>query len=212
MPLQLLITGDVDHGEAEPLRGWITQSRRSADVKQFRSLVDALPWLESSTWIPDLVVIVQSWPDEYTRDDVERLGRAAPLARWLVSYGAWCESDGRTRDLWPLAVRVPVCSAAARLDAEWRLLCDQGGPALPMSASREESFAVDHPPLARSVSPGSVAVSSPDPAYRRYLLELLTAAGHRVEPDVAPSVHAAGNKHGNSPCSSTSTPGARNDE
>lgn len=178
--LQLLIVGHTERAEASPLADWMTQHLRPAETKAFASLAQALLQLRSKAWNPDLVVIVQNWSDEHSRDEIDQLSRLAPLARWVVCYGSWCESDGRTRDLWPLAVRVPLRSAESRLAHEWRLLNGDAVVPLPMSASREETFGVDHAKLFSVERPVVVAVNSPDVEYQRYLVELLSRMGHSV--------------------------------
>ena len=193
MPLQILIVGQTDRTEALPLRDWMFQTWQTANVSQYATLRQALGELAAGSWIPDLIVVVQSWPDEQTSAEIDQLSRFAPLARSVVCYGSWCESDGRTRDLWPLAVRISLRSAASRLAREWRLLCGDDVSSFPMSASREESFAVDHPGLRRGKAPVSVVVKSPDPEYRRYLSEFLVSAGHNV-------LSKEGLKHGSQPC------------
>lgn len=180
MVLQLLIVGRTERAEALPLADWMTQHLRPAESKTFVSLSEALLQLQSQAWNPDLVVVVQSWSDEYSREEIDQLSRFAPLARWVVCCGAWCESDGRTRDLWPLAVRVPLRSAESRLAHEWRLLNGDTVVPLPMSASREETFGVDHAKLISIERPVVVGVSSPDAEYQRYLVELLSRMGHTV--------------------------------
>ncbi len=183
MALQILIVGQTDRAEAMPLRDWMLRAWQSADIRRHATLQQALVDLGVGPWIPDLIVVVQSWPDEQTQQEIDQLSRCAPLARLVVCYGSWCESDGRTRNLWPLAVRVPMRSAASRLAGEWRLLCGDQVSSFPMSASREERFAVDHPGLRSGAAAVSVVVISSDPEYRRYLTELLVGAGHKVLSD-----------------------------
>jgi hypothetical protein len=93
----------------------------------------------------DLIVVCQTWSDEYTAGEVTVLVSAAPLARILCVYGRWCDSDGRTRDIWPLAVRVPVAEFETRLWCELEVL-DGMRPPLPLTASRTEIFAARLPP------------------------------------------------------------------
>ncbi len=62
-----------------------------------------------------------------------------PLARLVCCYGPWCASDGRTRDIWPLAVRVPVDAAAERIRRELEVLSGRRQP-LPLTASRDEDL------------------------------------------------------------------------
>jgi hypothetical protein len=180
MPLQLLIVGRTERAEALPLAEWMSRALQPADVRQYAELGGALEQLAAGSWIPDMVAVVQCWPDEMTRHEIDGLFRFAPLARCVVCYGSWCESDGRNRDLWPPAVRIPMRSAMSRLHHEWRLLCGETVAPLPMSASRDETFGIDHPELDGGLmpSPASVMINSPDPAYQRYLCELLARAGH----------------------------------
>ncbi len=179
--LSLLIVGQVNRAEARTLAEWLATALQPADQHHFSDLTSALRETSRTNSIPDLIVIVQSRPDEFSASEIASLFAFAPLARFVVAYGAWCESDGRNRHLWPLAVRVPLRSAAARIEREWRLLHEARGlEPLPLSASREEVFAADHPPLTQTSSPQTVLVVSPDPAYRRYLSELLASAGHAV--------------------------------
>ena len=166
---------------------WLAAAMRSAVQQHFSDLTLALAAASRTNTIPDLIVIVQSQPDEFSLTEIASLFAFAPLARVVVAYGAWCESDGRTRQTWPLAARVSLPNAPARIEREWRLLnATPGIESLPLSSSREEVFAADHPvfdqtTFERTTSPKTVLVVSPDPAYRRYLNELLTAAGHTVD-------------------------------
>lgn len=173
MSPQLMVTGDLARAEAAELQVWILHAIPQENWQHFHTLADGLRTLEKAIWIPDLVVFIQSWPDEYSRHEIDHFGRLAPLARWLVAYGSWCESDGRTRDIWPLAVRVPLRSAVTRLQREWQGLCEPMGFPLLMSASREETFSADHPLIHPQAPASNVIVCSPDGEYRRYLVELL---------------------------------------
>ena len=67
-----------------------------------------------------------------------------PLTLWVCCYGAWCDSDGRTRSIWPISVRVPVSEAERRLNRVWQVLTEQRGEPLPLTASRDEAFEFDH--------------------------------------------------------------------
>lgn len=179
MPIQLLIVGQIADVETLSLRDWIGRQFAGAASSDYARLDEGLTAIAVSNWIPDLVVVLQNSPDEFSAADIHRLSQHAPLARWVVCFGPWCESDGRTRDLWPLAVRVPRRSARSRLLQEQQVLGNSHEP-LPLSASREEIFPFDHSPLGRTDVAATIAVCSPDAAYARYLNELLTSSGHRV--------------------------------
>ncbi len=107
-----------------------------------------------------LIVACQTWSDEYTAGDVAAILSAAPLARVLCAYGRWCDSDGRTRDIWPLAVRVPVSEFEARLQRELRVLQGTAAP-LPLTASRAEIFAARLTPAVNPRGGRSRSHSSP---------------------------------------------------
>jgi hypothetical protein len=93
-------------------------------------------------WFPDLVIVCQHWPDEFTDRQVRRLIGLFPLARVSCCYGPWCASDGRSREIWPLSVRVPVELAAERIRRELDVLAGRRRP-LPLTASRDEVFLFD---------------------------------------------------------------------
>lgn len=89
---------------------------------------------------PDLIVVAQDWSDEYRLDEVASLFSACPLTRILCCYGPLCASDGRSRTVWPAAVRVAQAELIPRLERE--LLVIQGhSPPLPLTAGHDELFA-----------------------------------------------------------------------
>ncbi len=117
-------------------------ARDAADVRIAATVADALAKSAADGWHADLVIVCQHWPDEYTAAEVRAVLRAFPLARLVCCYGSWCSSDGRTRDVWPLAVRVPAEWAARRIALELEVLAGTRWP-LPLTASRDEIFLFD---------------------------------------------------------------------
>ena len=87
--------------------------------------------------VPDLVIVLQDTPDQFPPQDIRQLLSTWPLTRLVVCYGPWCRGDGRNRDNWPLAVRVPHTAAASRLESECRVL-NGGDTGLPWTAARTE--------------------------------------------------------------------------
>ncbi|MEI8017453.1 MAG: hypothetical protein WCH39_04590 [Schlesneria sp.] len=137
---------------------------------------------------PDLIVVLQGWPNEFSVSDVTKLLAFAPLARVVVCYGAWCESDGRNLSIWPPSIRVPVWAAPSRIEREWRLVQEPvAQQALPWSASREEIFAAVQPTIIPLLPPQKILIESPDQAFRQYVSERLHETGHTVC-NVEPSV------------------------
>ena len=185
LPLRIiLVVGRTDRDEFQPLLGWLTdrvsRGHRCVTVSDLSTVRTHF----SHDEFPDLIVVLQSFPDEFSQQDVQNLFTFAPLARVVVSYGAWCESDGRNHAIWPLSVRIPVWSANSRILREWQLIQTPGDQVpLPWSASREEIFAADHQCLSLGAEPQKVLIDSPDPSLRQYLVERLTASGHQVVQD-----------------------------
>ncbi len=137
---------------------------------------------------PDLIVVLQSWPNGFSANEAIELLAFAPLARVVVCYGAWCESDGRNFNIWPPSIRVPVWAARSRIELEWRLIqAPILQQVLPWSASREEIFAARQPTIIPLLPPQKVIIDTPDQAFRQYVIERLNEAGHSVcndEPSV----------------------------
>lgn len=134
-------------------------------------------------WAPDVVVVAQNAPDEFSSSEIQRLLGRFPLAKWYCFYGPWCDSDGRNRDLWPLAFRIPASSTSATLRRELANLASR--KPLPWTASRSEIFEE----FASETLPGGlhslrVSVSSPDRAwYDLWLCALRQAGCHILSAD-----------------------------
>jgi hypothetical protein len=135
---QVLLIGNAESPEMRPA---IEAVKRLAPAAEIRS-VESFTGASSGDLQPDLVVVCQHWPDEFPPAEVGRLFRECPLARFVVCYGPWCASDGRTRAIWPLAVRVPANEADDRLRLELDVLGGERAP-LPLTASRDEVFVFD---------------------------------------------------------------------
>lgn len=138
------------------------------------SIRDAVAAIKSG-WYPDLIVVLESHPDEYFKGDIDALFAAAPIARTVCCAGAWSESAGRTRKQWPLALRVPAISAIACLEREWELLNNwPASDVLPPTGSREGWFAAHHPaiPAMNHHFGTRVQLISPDAAYRQMLADV----------------------------------------
>lgn len=180
--LNLLLIGRSEPAEMQPIRAFLARECTAADLRTAVDLDAALRLVRAENWFPDLVVVLQNWPDEYSRRDIEALIAASPLARIVCCYGAWCDSDGRTRTLWPPAVRVSTLAATLRLQHELELLRGgRCGPVLPLTGGREEIFAYDHSqPVAATSGGAPIAVISPDAAYAANLQTTLRMAGFSI--------------------------------
>jgi hypothetical protein len=140
---KLLVIGDFFSPIMQPVRRCVESLvEAGADARFVPGVPQAGADSDGGGWFPDLVVVCQHWPDEYTDGQVRRLIGFFPLARVSCCYGPWCASDGRSRDIWPLAVRVPVDSAAERIRRELDVVAGRRRP-LPLTASRDEVFLFD---------------------------------------------------------------------
>ncbi len=183
LPLNLLLLGDAADGDFKAI---VEDVRAAVDSDALRMAVD-LPALQRliaiERWFPDLIVVLLAWPDEFSEAEVYELLALCPLARVVCCFGPWCDSDGRTRTIWPLAVRIPLADSPARLARELALFEDQESPdrPLPMTASRAEIFASDFQPLQRQQQSLAVAaVVSPDRHFCQMLESTLTTAGVQI--------------------------------
>ncbi|HUG90751.1 MAG TPA: hypothetical protein VML55_07960 [Planctomycetaceae bacterium] len=139
---RVLILGQGAEPDVEPIDRAVEAADADAEIRRAGTLAEAVRLASEGAWHADLVVVCQLWSREYSEREVRALLRALPLARIVCCYGPWCESDGRSGSPWPLAARVPVREAAARIRREIDVL-DGRCPPLPLTASRDEIFAFD---------------------------------------------------------------------
>ena len=91
---------------------------------------------------PQLVLLCQQWPEEYTQAEATQFFATFPLSRLILCYSEWCRSDGRTRQVWPHAIRVACEDAPRRVQLEYEVI--QGTTkGLPVTAGYEELFAFE---------------------------------------------------------------------
>jgi hypothetical protein len=168
----VLLLGDLEAGDFQSILEVVHSWNPAADVRATADLTELRQFTGADRWFPDLIVVLQSWPDQFSEADVHELFALCPLARVTCCFGPWCDSDGRTRSIWPLAVRVPAVAATHRLEQGLALLesRDSSRRALPLTASRAEIFESDFghwepdEPTERTV-----AVISPDRRWKEMI-------------------------------------------
>ncbi|MBS0262555.1 MAG: hypothetical protein JSS02_11440 [Planctomycetes bacterium] len=196
-PLILLI-GGTDRLLADAVQQRISGVVNEGSLRVLREisqLSDPASYREPA---PDVIVVVQSWPDEYSIKDANLAISRYPQASLICCYGPWCDADGRTRSIWPLAVRVPLDAFADRLQRELRFAGAQqalnrsangesstkpgtrpvGRGLLPLTASRTEIF--EHgqtTPRGDPLGAMPVAILSPDQAWKEMLGRMLNLRG-----------------------------------
>jgi hypothetical protein len=94
---------------------------------------------------PEMIVIAQAWPGEFGSAAVERLRRAAPLARVCVLLGTWSSGETRSGQPVPGALRAYWHEWAPRWQQELtrRAGSRAAGWSLPVTSTEEERLLAD---------------------------------------------------------------------
>lgn len=137
--IQLAIVGDVESAEFRDLVAFVYRQQNCQTVAEFLTLRQFLESSMGERRPPDLLLVLQSWSDQFTPAEVNSLIGRMMFRRVLCCYGIWCESDGRTRDLWPPAMRIPVRAAVPAVEL-YLSQAIHGRAVLPATASAEEVF------------------------------------------------------------------------
>lgn len=180
---RVLLLGDSTSDEMQSVTAFVSQHAAGEQLRSVRDVSQIADHADGNTWFPDLIVVCQTWPDQFSPRDVHDLLTQFPLARLVVCYGPWCDSDGRTRNGWPPATRVPAEWAVRRIEAELTLL-KSDVPAqrpLPLTAGRDEVFQADCTgSLVRPKTTTCIAVLSSDRAWRQMFQQVLSKVGYDV--------------------------------
>ncbi len=146
LPLHGWWLGGCERDEFRPLREWYRQHASHVTMHNAITVAEFVTAVSVGS-SPDLVIVTESEPDEFTASDISQLLTIAPLARMICITGAWSETVGRTRSHWPAAWRVPLCDAIPRLERELAAIsaCRTGATGVtadlpPWTASRQETW------------------------------------------------------------------------
>jgi hypothetical protein len=179
-----MFLGESDRNDFVRVVDFIRQRTRPESLRMATHIGGVRQLLVAEGWHPELIVVCQSWSDQFSEGEVHELIALCPLARIVCCFGPWCDSDGRTRSIWPLAVRVPVAAAAGRLARELALLENrdaQRRSPVPLTASRSEIFESEFGlSVARGRQSLAVVVFSPDRSWREMIESALRKAGFRI--------------------------------
>jgi hypothetical protein len=138
----------------------------------------------ASLW-PELILLLQKLPGEFTPSQIESLNTRWPLARVILVAGSWCEGEQRSYPALPVADRWYAHQAPLRLAAELRRRRAGRPPSwsLPITTTSEERtlwHTQSHPIHHRMERPLSVVVVARDPATLENLSDLCQSLGCRV--------------------------------
>jgi hypothetical protein len=133
----VLIVGDATRTEMQAALQRLADVLPGVALSFCRDVAAVEVSLASTSQHPELVLVCESWPDEFPATHASRLLTVLPLSRFVCLCGYWCESAGRTRSHWPPALRVPVWDAWSRIEGELQVLSGKRA-ALPWTATRDE--------------------------------------------------------------------------
>ncbi len=170
----VLIVGNYQTCEMSVISDAVKDICVDAQVRYFTS-VSTIP---VEIVIPEVVIICQNWPDEFSICEVNELVNRFPLSRFICCYSVWCESDGRTRSTWPVSVRVPARSVSARIQHEWDVVHGIR-EVFPLTSGRDEIFQIETSTELFKLKYGNrtplVCIISGDCHYRAMLQEMITS-------------------------------------
>lgn len=128
---------------------------------------------------PDVIVIAQSYPGQYSIQAIDRLRSVAPLARVIALLGSLCEGEMRSGCPWPGVIRVYWHQWPGRGERELRKLVEGRGSAwtLPVTATEEERLlATADEPLPKRQ--GLLVIYTPRAAAEDWLSAACRACGY----------------------------------
>ena len=140
--LSILLLCHADRAEFEQAR---TVIEAWGAVLEFAEVGSAVEALADGRIVPDVIVVAQAFPGQYSHQAIDRLRRLAPLARVVGMMGSWCEGEMRTGSPWQGVVRTYWHQWTARGGRQLRRLT-QGrlcSWTLPPTATEEERLLAD---------------------------------------------------------------------
>ena len=179
-----LVVGPADDPEMHELLNVLRAHTAERSAQIVAGVREAARLLKDQPVDYALGLVLHTVPGEHETSDVLSLLAAAPLTRWLVVNGFWCESVGRTESVWPLAFQVPLRLLEPRLEIELQVI--QGAqPALAATAGRDEVFEFNASSSPQQCLSHRVFVDSPDSEVAAWISELLRRQGVTIVKSVS---------------------------
>ncbi len=140
--IQILVVGDIHRTEFRESAACL---KRSGVVEIAADVETARAALAQGRTAPEVIVVAQSFPGQFSHEAIDRLRRAAPLARILGLMGSWCEGEMRSGRPWPATARLYWHQWPARCRRQFRCLAvgKRCSFALPATATEEERLLAD---------------------------------------------------------------------
>ena len=135
--ISILLVGSTDRSEFREARAVLDALGEVAAAADAESACLAL---QRGQVTPDVIVVAQAYPGQFSTEAVDRLRFSAPLAPVVGLLGSWCEGETRSGRPWPAAVRIYWHQWPAQAEQEIARLragtCSTWS--LPITASEEE--------------------------------------------------------------------------
>ncbi|MCE5268979.1 MAG: hypothetical protein LLG00_13970 [Planctomycetaceae bacterium] len=140
--LVLLLLGEAERPEFREAHACV---ERWGVVRAIEDISAAASAVSDGHVAPDLIVVAQSRPGEFSHQAIDKLRRQAPLARIVGLMGSWCEGEMRSGSPWPATARVYWHQWPIRCNRQFRRFA--GGQTsswtLPVTATEEERLLAD---------------------------------------------------------------------
>lgn len=135
--LRILLLGDTVAKEFHEARRILDALGSVASFLEPRSATAAVA---SGQVTPDVIVIAQAYPGQFTQSAIEQLRNLAPLARVVALLGSWCEGETRSGKPAPAVVRLYWHQGPARCQQQLRRMVEGDASmwGLPVTATEEE--------------------------------------------------------------------------
>ena len=158
--ISILLLGETDRPEFCDFRSTLESLGRVSRISEVERAIEVL---ETGEITPDVIVIAQAFPRQFSHQDIDRLRRLAPLSRILGLLGSWCEGETRSGQPLPAAIRIYWHQWHARAERELRRLIQSQCPSwgLPVTATEEERLLQS---TAQTLPAGSGTCRHPCPA------------------------------------------------
>ena len=174
--VQIVLVGGDDRTEFQRAIAAIEQL---GHVTRFPDPESAEARLAGDLAAASLIVIAQSYPGQFSAAAIDRLRRAAPLARLVGLLGSWCEGEMRTGKPWPGVIRLYWHQWSVRSGQELQQLIAGHGSTwgLPITATDEERLlAAAELPLPKRH--GLIAIHSRERSMADWLADACGACGY----------------------------------
>ncbi len=175
--IPVLFVGDAERSEFREARAALDVSGCVICVGDATSAENAL---RDGRIAPEVIVLAQAYPSQFSHEAVDRLRRLAPLARIVGLLGSWCEGEMRTGKPWPATLRLYWHQWPAGCDQQFSQM-RQGACstwALPITATDEERLLLAAEGPTAKTGQGLIAIFTPRYEMQDWLSSACRARGH----------------------------------